>query len=368
MDREKIKHAIYHAQKAQRNYDHSKTIPEDDFNLLIYAATTCPSKQNEAHYRLHIITDQKKIEEIYFHTKNFSLFKDEKDIKEQFSDAGGVWKFDRDKCVRNSQVKANILFAYEDYTGQARGGDHILAKNNPESVTVKAYTRSKDTSIGISVGELVLTANLLGYRTGISSGFDSNAVRGLLKSENSIKLLVGVGYENKNINRRIHPDVLNSEVGEYFRTGNLDENWKFPSFYKKIPIILNGKDYLASESIDLIYKNKSLIVYKSIDHLKAHFPKRTDDHEKCIRDIEFVIDAYTSDLFYEKNDSTIEIASAYWREGTRQIASYEAELSVHNFLVDYICENIINNQKDKSHLNYLKNMLLDIIVNGTQNS
>jgi nitroreductase len=258
--RDLLINALYYAQKAQRNYDHSKEIPEEDLKLLIYAATICPSKQNEVHYRLNIITDKEKINEIYFHTKNFSLFRNNNDIKEQFSDENGIWKFDQSKCVRNSQVKANILFVYEDYSGQARGGDHILATRNSNSVTYSTYARAKDTSIGISVGELILTANLLGYRTGISSGFDDDAVRSVLNTENSIKLLVGIGYENKSVNRRTHPDVLNKDVPESFRTGDLEDGWKFPSFYKNIPVVLNGIKYNDTDSICLINQNKSIII------------------------------------------------------------------------------------------------------------
>ena len=360
-----LKNAIYNAQKAQRNYDHTKVIPNNDLKLLIYAATNSPSKQNETHYRVHVITDENIIEEIYFHTKNFSLFTKD-DIKEQFSDEGGVWKFDRDKCVRNSQVKANVLFVYEDYTGQARGGDHILAKNNKESVTVPTYIRSKDTSIGISVGELILTASILGYRSGISSGFDGKAVKKVLQSENPIKLLVGVGYNNEEVNRRQHPDVLNKDVGEYFRTGKPDENWHFPSFYKSVPVILNRKEYI-SESTSLINENRQGIIKHSIQMIKDNFPNRTNDYEKCIRDIQFVIDSYIDDLINKKTSSITDTASKYWKDGTRQLKQFDAELQVHEFIVSYICDNIIKDSDDKDYLIKLKNILIDVIENGSSN-
>jgi nitroreductase len=235
-----LRNAIYTAQKAQRNYDLSKNLPEEDIKLLLYAATNCPSKQNEIHYKLHVFTDRQIIDEIYYHTKHFSLFKNDQDVKEQFSDEGGVWKFDKEKCVRNSQVKANILFVYEDYNGIARGGDHILATNNPNSVTRKNYERSKDNSIGISVGQLILTANLLGYRSGICSGFDGISVKKIINARNPVKLLVGLGFENKDTDRRLHPDVYNRDVDEEFRTDELEKNWQFPSFSKTIPVNFNG--------------------------------------------------------------------------------------------------------------------------------
>ena len=42
--------AIHRSQHTQRNYDLSKKIPQADLDLIIEAATQCPSKQNIAYY------------------------------------------------------------------------------------------------------------------------------------------------------------------------------------------------------------------------------------------------------------------------------------------------------------------------------
>ena len=71
---EEIKKAVDVSQRAQRNYDLSKTIPEKDLETLIYAAINAPSKQNEIHYSLQVYTDPAIIREIYNATKKFTLF------------------------------------------------------------------------------------------------------------------------------------------------------------------------------------------------------------------------------------------------------------------------------------------------------
>ena len=41
-----LKKAVDITQRAQRNYDLSKSIPQEDLNTLIYTAINSPSKQN----------------------------------------------------------------------------------------------------------------------------------------------------------------------------------------------------------------------------------------------------------------------------------------------------------------------------------
>ena len=86
-----------------------------------------------------------------------------------------------------------------------------------------------------------MSATLLGYKTGICSAFDSEMVQDLIKVNNRVKLLVGVGYENEGIDRRFHAETLNSEVPEEFQNGELNEKWKFPSQQKSITVSINGK-------------------------------------------------------------------------------------------------------------------------------
>ena len=94
--------------------------------------------------------------------------------------------------------------------------------------------------MGISVGELILSAGLLGYKTGICSALDTRPIRDILGIKQNPKLLVGVGFPNEQLNRIQHSEVLNKDVPEKFRTGELDEHWNFPTFDKNIKVVLNG--------------------------------------------------------------------------------------------------------------------------------
>jgi xanthine dehydrogenase molybdopterin-binding subunit B len=68
-----IKKSIIKSQHCQRNYDLSKAIPQDDLDVLIYAATNCPSKQNIAYYKVHVITNQEVISNIHNMTNGFTV-------------------------------------------------------------------------------------------------------------------------------------------------------------------------------------------------------------------------------------------------------------------------------------------------------
>ena len=53
-----IKKAVIRSQHVQRNWDLSQEMSQDDIDLLVHAATNCPSKQNIAFYKLHVLTDR----------------------------------------------------------------------------------------------------------------------------------------------------------------------------------------------------------------------------------------------------------------------------------------------------------------------
>jgi nitroreductase len=241
--REEIKQAVDVAQRAQRNYDLSKSIPKEDLETLIYSAVNSPSKQNETHYQLKIYTDQKKIREIYDCTKRFSLIKDEEDRKNSFTeDKYGIFQQNEDTSVHNSQILSNVLFVYVDDSGSRRSGESIIAKernNNINSESFYYYESQKNYSIGISVGQLTLSAALLGYKTGICSAFNPDAVQTAINTDKQVKLLVGVGYENQGVDRRLHALTRNKDIAEKFRTGDLEELWRFPSFTKNIKVTIN---------------------------------------------------------------------------------------------------------------------------------
>ena len=60
-----IKKAVLRSQHCQRNFDLESSIPDADIETLIHAATNCPSKQNIAFYKLHVLTDRDTIEQVH---------------------------------------------------------------------------------------------------------------------------------------------------------------------------------------------------------------------------------------------------------------------------------------------------------------
>ena len=236
-----IKKAVAATNKAQRNYDLTKSIPQEDLDTLIYAAVNSPSKQNETHYSLHVYTDQNIIKQIYSHTKKFTMIRDKQDQDESFKVEDDVFIQNDAKSVTNSQIYANALFVYVVEQGDTRGSQHRAAKENPDSTAAKVYAEQVAYSMGISVGELILSAGLLGYTTGICSALDTRPIRDILGTKQNPKLLVGVGFPNNQLERTQHSEVLNRDIPEKFRTGELDEHWKFPSFEKNIKVSINGK-------------------------------------------------------------------------------------------------------------------------------
>tara|TARA_B110000503_G_scaffold81827_1_gene125017 strand:+ start:1533 stop:2255 length:723 start_codon:yes stop_codon:yes gene_type:complete len=235
-----IKQAVAVTNRAQRNYDLTKSILQEDLDTLIYAAVNSPSKQNETHYSLHVYTDQTIIKEIYSHTKKFTMIRDKQDQDESFKVEDDVFIQNDAKSVTNSQIYANALFVYVAEQGDTRGSQHKAAKENPNSTAAKVYNEQVAYSMGISVGELILSAGLLGYKTGICSALDTRPIRDILGIKQNPKLLVGVGIPNSQLDRTQHSDVLNKDVLEKFRTGELDDHWHFPSFEKYTKVTVNG--------------------------------------------------------------------------------------------------------------------------------
>ncbi len=170
------------------------------------------------------------------------MIRDQQDQDESFSVENDVFIQNDAKSVTNSQVYANALFVYVAEHGDTRGSQHRAAKENPNSNAAKVYGEQVAYSMGISVGELILSAGLLGYTTGICSALDTKPIRDILGIKQNPKLLVGVGFPNSHLERTQHTDVLNKDVPEKFRTGELDEHWKFPTFKKYTKVTINGID------------------------------------------------------------------------------------------------------------------------------
>ena len=244
-----IKKAVEVTQRAQRNYDLSKTIPQKDIDTLIHAASNGPSKQNETHFNLRVYTDPTIIKKIHEATKLYAMFSWD-NVDEVFNDKDGNFNTKEEYTVTNSQIYANAVFIWCDDTANLRGGTHILgARKEASFISKQTLFEQKSFSVGISSGQLTMAAALLGYKTGYCSAFERNIKRTtpdkhlqtIINSETEPRIIVGVGYPNEGVNRQYHATVKNKDVPERYRNGAAEQYWKHPTFDKFLKVWLNDQ-------------------------------------------------------------------------------------------------------------------------------
>lgn len=194
---DQITKAIIRSQHCQRNWDLSREMPKEDLDLMVTAATQCPSKQNIAYYKTHFITNRQVIEEIHSHTDGFTYNRNPV------------------QTTTNTQVLANLLIVFEKnnylpglQTKKARN-DHIYEAfqnevKSSDDVTNESLRRDSEVALGVAAGYLNLAASLIGYSTGCCSCFDGDAIQKVLNLERSPVLLMGIGFKDPNLNRRVH--------------------------------------------------------------------------------------------------------------------------------------------------------------------
>ena len=89
-------------------------------------------------------------------------------------------------------------------------------------------------------------------------------------------------------------------------------------------------------NIQTLKNNKSLIIDETISWQKINHPTRTGEYDKCVRDLNFVFDAYLDDLTFNTTRNIIYISSRYWFNDERQIQDYETEIAVHDYMMERI--------------------------------
>ena len=180
-DHKDIKKSIIKSQHVQRCWDLSREIPEEDIELLVHAATNCPSKQNFKFYKLHVITNRDKIEKIHSMTEGL------RNIEGEMSS--------------NSQTLANLVLVFESVSPTQQFKDKwALRDNSKDWVAV----RDADMAMGVAAGYVNVLATMLGYGTGCCACFDGMSVSKELGFENEVRLMMGIGFKDETKNRRTH--------------------------------------------------------------------------------------------------------------------------------------------------------------------
>ena len=201
MENKIIEKAISKSQHCQRNWDLEKNIPDADLQTMVTSVTECPSKQNEAFYKVIIVKDRNKIEKIHETTDGFTFHDGTKDT---ISPDG--WIKQGVKTITNSQTLANILFVFLKDTPKSNRSTQVAAVNlySEQSEGVEnEIEKQRNLSVGIASGYLNLTASLLEYNTGCCSCFDSEKIEKILDCKDPI-LLMGIGYRDKTRSRLEH--------------------------------------------------------------------------------------------------------------------------------------------------------------------
>jgi hypothetical protein len=147
---EQQKQAVLTTRRCQRNWDRSKTIPQEHIDHWIYLATNSPSKQDEARFGLCVITKPGIIDTIY----------------DDF--AWGSHRFGND-AGRNTQMGANALFVFaeidasdDEYDTDGISQNHNMVSEGFEHRTNLNFNRD----IGLAMGIVSFSAAQLGYKTG----------------------------------------------------------------------------------------------------------------------------------------------------------------------------------------------------------
>ena len=180
VDNNELKKAIHRSQHCQRNWDLSKEIPEEDMDLIITAATQCPSKQNIAHYKVHAITNRDLIEKIHQNTVGFQV------------------------VHTNSQVLANLLLVFEYKSVDAHKNLFSYNQEISQSDRANSFLRDAHMAVGVAAGYVNVISSIIGYNTGCCACFNGSAIKELLGLNGDVLLMMGVGFKDPNLNRRIH--------------------------------------------------------------------------------------------------------------------------------------------------------------------
>lgn len=226
-----LEETIKKSQRCQRNWDLSRSIPAEDIETMKVAVRDCASKQNRVFYKCTFITNRDIIEQIYdctegvgYPSKNRNDWHSLEALgfkNSQEAISNGYYKytlrgidiFSKILVDKNPQVLANLLVAFirdrDPSEGARTNEEYIHGKHTGKNEHILTQ-RDESVALGVGSGYLTLVANMLGYSTGFCQCFDSSAVNvkpnisNILGDTEDTLLLVGIGYPDPNLPRRIH--------------------------------------------------------------------------------------------------------------------------------------------------------------------
>ena len=112
--------------------------------------------------------------------------------------------------------------------------------------------------------------------------------------------------------------------------------------------------------MDLSAVNKTLIIDELLEEIKTTFHYRTDEPEKCRRDLEHIYNAVVND-YLENSDYYISIiANKFWYMNMRQIKRFAVEFKIYELLET----KLIEAGAEKDRLSKIFDTLKNIIEHG----
>lgn len=181
--------AIHKSQHVQRNWDLSKSIPEEDLAIIEQACLGAPSKQNVTFFKPYFITDRDVIEKIHRNTLGFYI--------EDGKKGGKAPKGNR--VTTNPQTLANLLIVFtKDFDAEA------AKANTDQWENTDVMETDMHQAVGVAAGYVNMTAALLGYSTGCCSCCNKDEIQRILGIDEKPLLLMGVGYPDTTKPRRQH--------------------------------------------------------------------------------------------------------------------------------------------------------------------
>jgi len=268
---------ILKMKKCQRNWDYSKTIPEDIVNQLLWIATNAPSKQFEAFYDVYYTTDRNVIEDLYRYAW------------------GNTQARTPTSCIRNSAMNANMYMLFVCKQPPTM----VCTDNNgsPSKKDSRGRWENGLVHVGIAMGLVMQAATRHGLSTGCnksnSTGPDCNYYWEkklgiyedvVIKKTKKMLYGIGIGYPNEGRPRWESDDnEICIGAGNGHNLTALEET--DPNFLEKNPI--TGETYRKTKIVNIKEHRTAVDPYGDIHEIpeKIEYTVHSTDFRdiKCIK-------------------------------------------------------------------------------------
>jgi len=190
MSMDKEKEYINTIKKCQRNWDLTKSIPQEHIDHWLWIAQNAPSKQHEAYYDVYFIRKAEVIKEMLEYTWGFTA------------------TTTPPSCWRNPQMGANFYMCFVSKYPDTMRNYEVDGEGRSEE-----YQGRRDNclaSIGLAMGLIARSAAEMGYATGFNKNMSSppdkeywwkrlNILDGVNDGTKALEYGIGIGYPQQDL-------------------------------------------------------------------------------------------------------------------------------------------------------------------------